>query len=56
MEQEFEIHFSTEEIEKFLWVGLMKLGYVPSDEEVEGLADLVFDYIADKTGAEVEDV
>jgi hypothetical protein len=53
--KEIEITFGTEEIEKFLFDGLLKLGYAPTEEEIEDLADLVFDYILELTGAEEVD-
>jgi|GraSoiStandDraft_45_1057281.scaffolds.fasta_scaffold4324984_1 hypothetical protein len=35
----------TEEISKFFWSALVKLGYAPTEEECENLADICFDYL-----------
>jgi hypothetical protein len=53
--REIEVTFSTEEIEEYLFKRLLKLGYVPVQEELEDIADIMFDFILDKTGAEEVD-
>lgn len=42
------VYISTSEIEKFLYMNLMKEGYVPSDQEIEDLADMFFDFLIQK--------
>lgn len=46
MEHEFFI--DTEEIANYLTTQLIARGFVPTDEEVEEIADIVFDYLIEK--------
>jgi hypothetical protein len=43
-----EIMFDTEEIEEFLHNSLIKRGLAPSEEDVETLADIFFDFLIEK--------
>jgi hypothetical protein len=54
-ESEFDVVFKESDIEKHLYIELMKRGYVPSDEELEDIAQIMFDYFVDLTDAFVED-
>jgi hypothetical protein len=40
-----EIYIDTKDIERFFWSMLVKLGYAPTDDECQDLADICFDYI-----------
>jgi hypothetical protein len=53
-DEEFDVVFKESDIEKHLYIELMKRGYVPSDEELEDIADIMFTYFADITDAFVE--
>ena len=39
---------NTEEIEQFLFSKLIRKGFVPTEDELEGIADVVFDYFIHK--------
>ncbi|MFJ5623808.1 YozD family protein [Peribacillus loiseleuriae] len=46
--REIEVFIDTEEIAEFFFQELMKRGYIPTEEELEDLADITFDYLLDK--------
>ncbi|WP_456279102.1 YozD family protein [Bacillus sp. AK128] len=46
--KEIEVVIDTEELAEFIYEQLLLRGYVPSDEEVEEVADVVFDYLLTK--------
>jgi hypothetical protein len=46
--REIEVVIDTEELAEFIYEQLLRRGYVPSDEEVEEVADVVFDYLLTK--------
>lgn len=46
--EEFEVHIDTEEIESFLYKNLIARGFVPEEEEIQELADIVFDFLIEK--------
>ncbi len=43
--KEIEVIIDTDELAEFIYEQLLLRGYVPSDEEVEEVADVVFDYL-----------
>jgi len=45
---------SAEEIEKYLFSQLLKRGYASNTKELEELADIFFDYLAEKGVIEVQ--
>jgi hypothetical protein len=46
--REIEVFIDTEEIAEFFFHELMKRGYVPTEEELEEIADITFEYLLDK--------
>ncbi|WML47856.1 YozD family protein [Neobacillus sp. PS3-34] len=46
--REIEVFIDTEEIAEFFLQQLIKRGYVPSEEELEELADITFEYLLEK--------
>ncbi len=46
--REIEVFIDTEEIAEFFFHELVKRGYVPSEEELEELADITFEYLIEK--------
>ncbi|MDQ0273925.1 YozD family protein [Cytobacillus purgationiresistens] len=46
--REIEVFIDTEEIAEFFFHELAKRGFVPSEEEVDELADITFDYLLKK--------
>jgi hypothetical protein len=46
--REIEVFIDTEEIAEFFFKELMKRGYIPSESELEDLADITFDYLIEK--------
>lgn len=55
--KEIEVFIDTDEIAEFFFQELMKRGYVPSEGEVEELADITFEYLIEKCiiDEEIED-
>jgi len=47
--REIEVFIDTEEIAKFFFQELVKRGYVPSEEELEEIADITFEYLVEKS-------
>jgi hypothetical protein len=46
--KEIEVFIDTEEIAEFFFQELIKRGYVPTEEELEEIADITFEYLLDK--------
>jgi hypothetical protein len=46
--REIEVIIDTDEIAEFFFQELLKRGYAPSEEEVDDLADITFDYLIEK--------
>lgn len=46
--KEIEVVIDTEEIAEFFYNELVKRGFVPSEYELEELADITFDYLLEK--------
>jgi KaiC/GvpD/RAD55 family RecA-like ATPase len=46
--KEIEVVIDTEELAEFIYEQLLNRGYVPGDDEVEEVADIVFDYLLTK--------
>ncbi|SFA92018.1 MULTISPECIES: YozD family protein [unclassified Bacillus (in: firmicutes)] len=46
--REMEVFIDTEEIAEFFFHELMKRGYVPTEEELEEIADITFEYLLEK--------
>jgi hypothetical protein len=46
--REIEVFIDTEEIAEFFFQELLKRGYIPSENELEDLADITFDYLIEK--------
>ncbi|WP_456274343.1 YozD family protein [Bacillus sp. AK031] len=46
--REIEVFIDTEEIAEFFFQELVRRGYVPSEEELEEIADITFEYLIDK--------
>ena len=46
--KEIEVIIDTDEIAEFFYKELLKRGYVPSENEVDDLADITFDYLIEK--------
>lgn len=46
--KEIEVFIDTEEIAEFFFQELVKRGYVPTEEELEEIADITFEYLLDK--------
>jgi hypothetical protein len=47
--KEIEVFIDTEEIAEFFFHELVKRGYVPSEEELEEIADITFEYLVEKS-------
>ncbi|WP_081415957.1 YozD family protein [Peribacillus kribbensis] len=47
--REIEVFIDTEEIAEFFFQELVKRGFVPSQEELEELADITFEYLIEKS-------
>ncbi len=48
MVKEIEVIIDTEEIAEFFYQELIRRGFVPTQEELEELADITFDYLLEK--------
>jgi hypothetical protein len=46
--KEIEVIIDTEEIAEFFYQELIRRGFVPTQEELEELADITFDYLLEK--------
>ncbi|RDI43100.1 YozD family protein [Falsibacillus pallidus] len=46
--REIEVYIDTEEIAEFFLHQLVKRGFVPTEEELEEIADITFDYLIEK--------
>lgn len=46
--KEIDVVIDTEEIAQFFFRELLKRGYVPTEGEIEELADITFEYLLDK--------
>ncbi|MBR2517271.1 YozD family protein [Geobacillus sp.] len=46
--KEIEVIIDTEEIAEFFYLQLIRRGLVPTQEELEELADITFDYLLEK--------
>lgn len=46
--KEIEVIIDTEEIAEFFYNELVKRGIVPTEEELEEIADITFDYLIEK--------
>lgn len=46
--KEIEVVIDTEEIAEFFYNELLKRGYAPTEDEVEELADITFEYLLEK--------
>jgi hypothetical protein len=46
--KEIEVIIDTEEIAEFFFHELVKRGYVPTEEELEEMADITFEYLIEK--------
>jgi hypothetical protein len=46
--REIEVFIDTEEIAEFFFQELVRRGYVPSEEELEEIADITFEYLIEK--------
>ncbi|MGF2616739.1 YozD family protein [Rossellomorea vietnamensis] len=46
--REIEVLIDTEEIAEFFFQELVRRGYVPSEEELEEIADITFEYLIEK--------
>ncbi|WP_174733004.1 YozD family protein [Mesobacillus harenae] len=46
--KEIEVFIDTEEIAEFFFHELTKRGYVPTEEELEEIADIMFEYLIEK--------
>ena len=47
--REIEVFIDTEEIAEFSLHELLKRGYVPTEEELEEMADITFEYLVEKS-------
>lgn len=47
--REIEVFIDTEEIAEFFFSELIKRGYVPTEEQIEDIADIAFEYLLDKS-------
>ncbi|HYK71505.1 MAG TPA: YozD family protein [Pseudoneobacillus sp.] len=46
--KEIEVFIDTEEIAEFFFHELVRRGYVPTEEELEEIADITFEYLLEK--------
>lgn len=53
--KEIEVVIDTEEIAEFFYNELVRRGYIPSEEELEEMADITFEYLLEKCIINEED-
>ncbi|PLR66160.1 MULTISPECIES: YozD family protein [Bacillaceae] len=46
--KEIEVIIDTEEMAEFFYNELTRRGYVPSEQELDAIADIAFDYLLEK--------
>ncbi|CUA80289.1 MULTISPECIES: YozD family protein [Anoxybacillus] len=46
--KEIEVVIDTEEIAEFFYNELVRRGFVPTEREIEEMADIMFDYLIEK--------
>jgi hypothetical protein len=46
--KEIEVIIDTDEIAEFFFQELLKRGYIPSEDEMDELADITFEYLLEK--------
>ncbi|MGG6431710.1 YozD family protein [Anoxybacillus sp. D401a] len=46
--KEIEVVIDTEEIAEFFYNELVRRGFVPTEREIEEIADIMFDYLIEK--------
>ena len=46
--KEIEVIIDTDEIAEFFFQELLKRGYIPSEDEIDDLADITFEYLLEK--------
>ena len=46
--KEIEVIIDTDEIAEFFFQELLKRGYIPSEDEMDDLADITFEYLLEK--------
>lgn len=54
--EEKEVFIDTEEITEFLFNSLVQRGFAPKDNELEEIADIVFEYLLEKMDMEEEEL
>lgn len=54
--KEIEVFIDTEEIAEFFFQELVRRGYAPSEEELEEIADITFEYLLEKCIIDEEEV
>lgn len=56
MDKDKEVFINTDEIAEYLFKNLVDRGYLPKDEELEEIADIMFEFLLEKCIIEDEDV
>jgi hypothetical protein len=54
--KEIEVFIDTEEIAEFFFQELVRRGYVPTEEELEEIADITFEYLLEKCIIDEEEI